>query len=147
MSETVIKPRVKNLLICAGAFYILNWIAFLLQLPYGKMTSGIIYFGDFGGAVLLPLVLNLPKALCAFGVGAIVFWLVESEHPICWALFPAILYFVFGLQSHHWARPLNIVDREAQVIGALFPAISCVVGAITVRWRVARRNTPTRPNS
>ena len=142
----MIKSRVTNLLICAGAFYIANWIVVPLQPPYGKLTNGIIYSGNFAGGVLLPFVLYFPKALCAFGFGAIVFWLVESKYPIRWAIFPATLYFIFGLQ-YHWARPPVLIDRELQVIGALFPAVACVIGAHIVRWQIARRISPTLPNS
>ena len=61
---------VKNLLICAGLYYLSRWVAFPLALGFGKMTQGkITYIGAFEGAVVMPLVLHVPIALVAAGVG------------------------------------------------------------------------------
>ena len=136
-----IAPR--NLLVGAGAFYLSWWMANPLALGYGKLTGGIIYSGQFASAVLMPLVLTVPYALVAVGVGASVAWLVDSERPLRWAMFPAGLYIFFGIISYHWARPPLFLDRVAQVIDAMFQGMACLGGAlIVVRLRASKLSTP-----
>ncbi len=138
----------KNLLIGAGAYYLSQWVAPPLGFGFWKLTKGIIYRGDFAGAVLMPLVTQLPEALVAAGVGAAVAWLVESERPLRWAIFPALLYATFGYLGYHWVRPTPFIYRFAEVIGALFPAVTCVVGGIVaVRRRASLRATLVTPDS
>jgi len=135
-----IAPR--NLLVGAGAFYVSWWLASPLALGYGKLTDGIIYSGPFA-SVLMALVLTVPYALVAVGVGASVAWLVESERPLRWAMFPASLYIFFGTISYHWERPPLFLDRVAQVADAMFQGIACLGGAlIVVRRRTAKPPTP-----
>jgi hypothetical protein len=40
---------VKNLLICAGAYYLARWVTLPLAFGFGKLTGGITYSGDFEG--------------------------------------------------------------------------------------------------
>lgn len=131
----------RNLLIGAGAYYLSGWLTLVLAIGFGKLTQGIIYRGDFAGAVVLPLVVHLPKALVAAAAGATVVWLVESDRPIGWAIFPVLLYAVLGFLGYHWARPPMLLDRVGQMIGALFPAVTCAFGGMVA----ARRRT--RPHA
>src|ERR1700730_1320947 len=82
----------RNLLIGAGAYYLAMWLTLVLSLGFSKLTDRIIYTGEFEGAVVTPLVEHLPRALLAFAVGAVVVWLVESERPTGWVIFPLLLY-------------------------------------------------------
>jgi hypothetical protein len=137
----------KNLLIGAGAYYFSWWVASPIAFVYGKLTQGIIYRGDFAGAVILPLVLRVPLALVAAGAGACVVWLVESDRPVSWAIFPALLYAVYSFLGHHWARAPVLLDQVGQAIGALFPAVTCVVGAmVALRRRTTPHATQTTPD-
>jgi hypothetical protein len=121
------------------------WVAYPLVLAYGKLTKRIIYRGDFAGAVVMPLVTTAPYALVAVGVGACVAWLVDSDRPFRWAIFPAALYIYFGLIGYQWARPPVLLDRVAQVIDAGFLGIACLGGALIFLRRRAARST--RANS
>jgi hypothetical protein len=133
----------RNLLIGGGAYYLSWWLAYPLAFGYGKLTERIIYRGEFASAVAMPLVTGFPYALVAAGVGASVAWLAESKRPLCWAIFPAALYAYFAFLGHHWARPPMLVDRVGQVIGALFLAVACLVGAmVAVRRRACSSSTP-----
>jgi hypothetical protein len=137
----MIEVTARNLLIGGGAYYLSWWLAYPLALGYGKLTERIIYRGDFAGAVVMPLVTGLPYAVVAVGVGASVAWLVESEQPLRWAMFPAALYAFFAFFGHHWASPPRSIDREAQVIGALFLAVACLAGAmVAARRKIAPQN-------
>jgi hypothetical protein len=134
------RDKVKNLVVGYGVYYVSWWVAYPLAFAYGKLTERIIYRGEFAGAVVMPLVTTVPYALVAVGVGACVAWLVESERPIRWAIFPAALYVFFGTIGYHWARRPILLDRVAQVVDAMFLAIACIGGAmIAVRWRDGSR--------
>jgi ABC-type amino acid transport system permease subunit len=128
----------KNLLLGAGAYYIAAWLSMPLAIAFGKLTQGHIYTGDFSAAFVMPLVTNLPKAIVAAAAGAVLAWLIESERPVVWAIFPALLYGVLGFLGYRWARPPAVVDRVKQTIGALFPALACVVGALVAERHRAR---------
>ena len=134
----------KNLLVGGGAYYLSWWIAYPLAFGYGKLTGWITYPGDFAGAVVLPLVTGLPYAFVAFGVGALVACLVESEHPLNWVVFPSILYALYSLRGHHWGRPPTFIDRTEQLTGALFLAVACLGGAaLAVRYRGSLLGSPS----
>jgi hypothetical protein len=136
----------KNLLIGAGAYYLSGWLGMPLALGFGKLTQRLIYSGDFNGYVVGPLVMHLPRALVAAAAGATVVWLVESDRPVGWAIFPALLYGLLGFLGYHWARPPLALDRVAQTIGALFPALACIVGALIAgRRRETRHASQTTP--
>ena len=131
----MLKHKIRNLLVGYGVYYISWWVAYPLAFAYGKLTGRIIYQGEFAGAVVMPLVTTIPYALVAFGVGASVAWLVDSERPVRWAIFPAALYIFFGIAGYHWARQPLILDRVAQVIDATFMGIACLGGAMTAARR------------
>jgi hypothetical protein len=129
--------KARNLLIGGGAYYLSWFLANPLAIGIGKLTNGITYSGDFEGAVLLPLVIHLPEALIASVVGASVVWLVESNRPIRWAIVPTFLYALAVRHFVHWAHPPTLIERVGAIIGALFPAIACMITAIFA----ARRRT------
>lgn len=129
---------VRNILIGAGAYYLAGWLNFVLWFGFGRLTDGIIYSGSFGGSVVMPLVVHFPKALAAFAAGVVVVWLVEAERPTIWVIFPVLLYAAFGFFGYHWERPPVFLDRVAQTIGALFPAITCAIGGIVAAGRRTR---------
>jgi hypothetical protein len=134
----------RNLLVCAGAYYISGWLSLPLALGFGKLTwgRGLTYSGDFNTAVVAPLVIHVPKAIVAAAAGATVVWLVESDRPVSWAIFPTLLYGIFGFLGYHWARPPLFLDRVGQTVGAVFPALACIVSALVAE---RRRATPTAP--
>jgi len=133
----------RNLLICAGAYYLAAWLTFPLGFGFAKLTHGIVYSGDFESAVVMPIVEHLPKALIAAAAGAAVVWLIESDRPAAWAVFPVLLYAVLGFFGYHWARPPVLLDRVSQIVGAFFPAASCACGAmVAVRQRM--RTSPAQ---
>jgi len=127
--------RARNLFIGAGAYYLSKWLVVPLVFGLGKMTQGLIYSGDFNGKIVSQLVWHFPLALVAFAAGFAVAVLVEADSPVHWAVFPAILYGLFAFLGHHWAMPPDFLDRVGQTLGALFPALTCVMGA----WVAARR--------
>jgi hypothetical protein len=133
MESTDFVVPARNLLIGAGAYFIAGWFAIPLSLIFGKLTQGLIYTGNFNGYIVSPIVVHMPRAIIAAAVGATVVWLVESARPVPWALPPAILYALFGFLGYHWARPPIFLDRVSQTIGALFPALACIVGALVAR--------------
>ena len=126
----MITSALKNLLICFGSYYLSWWVAPPLSFLFGKVTGRIHYDGEFAAAVLLPLVVNLAMALVAALVGALIAFLVESKRPVLWALLPAAMYAGSSYFGHTWFQAPTFADRVAQVIGALFPAVSCIVSAI-----------------
>ena len=130
----------RNLLICAGAYYVASWMTLPLAFGFGKLTQGITYSGDFEGAVVMPLVLKVPAALVAAAVGASVIWLVDSGRPLRWVIFPALLYAILGFLGYRWAHPPLPRDRVFQTVGALFPAVACILGGIVAS---RRRATPS----
>ena len=137
----MVKDTIRNLLIGYGVYTVSWWVAYPLALAYGKLTERIIYRGEFAGSVVMPLVTTVPYALVAFGVGASVTWLVDSDRPFRWAIFPAALYIYFGIIGYHWARPPVLLDRVAQVIDATFMGIACLGGAMIA----VRRRVPSQP--
>jgi len=128
----------RNLLVCAGAYYLSGWLTLLLAIGFGKLTQGVIYSGYFGVGVLQPMVFHLPRAVSAAIAGAVVASLVESKRPIGWAIITALLYMVLGFFGYHWGRPSLFLDRVAQTVGTAFPAIACVVGAVIIEARRSR---------
>ena len=98
-----------------------------------KATFGINRTSD-GGRIVLPIVTYLPVALMAAIVGASVVFVVESETPLRWSIFPAALYVIFG----YVGSPM-FIDRVTQAVGAIFLAIACLGGALlAVRRRATR---------
>ena len=141
------KVPVRNLLVGAGALYLFAWLAIPLELGFYKLTAGLIYRGQFNGVVVMPLVEHFPVALVAAAVGAAVIWLVESERPLVWTVFPAPLYLFSGFFGYHWARPPMLLDRVQQTVGAVFPAFPCILGGlIAVRWRATSRSAEISPD-
>jgi hypothetical protein len=132
----------RNLLIGAGAYYLSLWLGEPLAFGFGRLTQGLIFSGDFNIAVVGPIVMHLPRALVAAAAGATVVSLVESDRPMGWVIFPALLYAILGFLGYHWARPPVILDRLAQTTGALFPALACVVGAMVASRRQRTLHTP-----
>jgi hypothetical protein len=121
---------VRNLLVGAGAYYLSWWVAYPVEFGFGKLTQGVIYPGNFAGAVLLPIVTSFPVALIAAAVGASVVWLVDSETPLRWATFPAALYAFYAYRGYQWGRPPMLIDRVEQAVTVFFLALSCLCGAI-----------------
>jgi len=147
MESTRTVVTAKNLLIGAGAYYLSFWLTMPLALGFGELTEGLSYHGDFKGAVVMPLVSHLPKAIVAAVAGATVVCLVESDRPLRWALFPTLLYGLLGFLGYHWSRPPLIMGRVAQTVGALFPALACIVGALVAeRRRATLRATEASPD-
>jgi len=136
----MVKDKIRNLLVGYGVYYASWWVAYPLAFAFGKLTERIIYRGEFAGAVVMPLVTTFPYALVAFGVGASVAWLVDSERPLRWAIFPAGLYIFYGTIGYHWARQPVLLDRIAQVIDATFMGIACLGGA----WIAVRGRAPSQ---
>jgi hypothetical protein len=120
----------RNVLIGAGSYYLSGWLGLPLALGFEKLTQGLTYAGDFNITVVGPLVTHFPRAVVAAIAGASVALFVESDQPATWAIFPALLYAVLGFFGYHWARQPMFLDRVAQTIGALFPALACVAGAM-----------------
>jgi hypothetical protein len=129
----------RNLLVGAGAYYLSKWLVVPLVFGLGKMTQGLIYSGDFNGKIVSQLVWHFPLAVVAFAAGFTVAVLVEADSRVYWAVFPAILYGLFAFLGRHWALPPDFLDRVGQALGALFPALTCVMGA----WLAARRFPPS----
>jgi hypothetical protein len=134
LSSKTVATFVRNLLVVLGAYYLSRWVAVPVQLMFAQVTNHLIFSGDFEGAVVMPLVLGVPLALVAGLTGAVIAWLIPS-HRLLWVLLPAALYFTFGLLGHHWLSPPSIADRVSEFIGALVPAVACVVGAMLVDRR------------
>jgi len=140
VKSTRVAITARNILIGVGAYYLSGWLGLPVALGFGKLTQGITYAGNFNGYVVMPLVSHFPSALVAGAAGYVVAWLVDSDHPIWWSVLPALLYAVLGFLGYHWARPPMTLDRVAQTVGALFPALTCVAGAIVAsRSRSALR--------
>jgi hypothetical protein len=113
-----------------------------------RLVCEHIYVGYFSGYVVMPMVDHLPQALVAVVVGAIVIWLVESDEPVIWIIVPAFFYVLVGFVNHHWSRPPGFFDRLSEVIGALFPALACVLGGIiTDRCTRVRGSAPENSRS
>jgi hypothetical protein len=139
--QSRLKCATRNLLIGSGLYYLSWWIANPVTLAYEKLTGGIIYTGDFAGYVPLPLVEAIPYALFAVGVGACVIWLVDSERPLYWAIFPTALYVLFGLMGYHFTRRPLLLDRLEQVVHATFLGMSCFAGALIAdHWRMNKEH-------
>jgi hypothetical protein len=138
----MILVKIRNLLISAGAYYLARWVAFPLVIAYGKFTNHIITHGDFSTVFVRSIVLHVPEALGATLAGASVAWLVESDQPQWWAIFPALLYAFLGYLGWHWSRPPVLIDRVTQVVAALFPAVMCLLGGF-----VAGRRRSAKPSS
>jgi hypothetical protein len=124
------KPIIKNVLVCAGTYCIATWAYIPLEFGFAKLTEGIWYHGNFSVYVLEPLFTKAPLALVAACAGAFVIRFVNSERPIRWAFVLALIYALNGFAWQHWSRPPEFLDRVEQTIGALFPALSCILGAI-----------------
>jgi hypothetical protein len=129
----------RNILIAGGAYYLSWWVANPLIFVYAKLTEGIIYHGGFERSVGLPIVSQLPVAIAAAFVGACVVVLVDSEHRIYWALFPSGLYTLFDYLGHNWTGTPTGLDRLAQGIEAVIPAVACFVGGLVADRRRPRR--------
>jgi hypothetical protein len=131
-----VETGARNLLITLGAYYLCRWLDLPLGFGYAKLTNGIIYRGEFAGAVILPLVEEVPVALFALAAGVSIAWLVESKRPIRWAIIPAALYAFLTYRGYHWHLPPSLGDRVGQIIAAIFPAVCCLGGAAAYSRRI-----------
>ena len=89
----------------------------------------------------MPLVTAGLHALVGFAAGAIVAWLVDSERPLRWAIFLAVLYIFFGTFGYQWVQQPSFRDRSAQLLGPVIMGISCLVGAAFALRRTRYRRT------
>lgn len=140
------KVTVRNLLICVGIYYLSRWVALPLAFAFGKLTQGRIYHGDFQSDFVAPLILHLHIALIAALVGALVIWLVDSSRPLLWSMFLALLYVVFGFFGYHWAHTPTLGDRVFEIVGAVFPGVTCLIGGIIASRLRRRAHTPPIPS-
>src|SRR6202035_1169664 len=92
----IFRNMLRNPMIGYGVYVVSWWVADVFVIAFGKLTQRIIYRGEFAGAVVMPFLMTFPYALVAFGVGASVAWLVDSERPFLWAIFPTAFYIFFG---------------------------------------------------
>ena len=129
----------KNILIAIGAYYLSWWLVYPLGVGYRKIIGRVIYEGNFGYAVVMPVVTNLPLALVAFGAGLVVVLFVESKWPLSWALLPAAVYFYYAFTGHHWVNPPTSIDRISQTVDALVPAVACIGGGLVANHK--RKNS------
>jgi hypothetical protein len=93
----------------------------------------------------MPLVTAGLHALVAFAAGAIVAWLVDSDRPIRWAIFLAVLYVFFATFGYQWAQQPSFRDRSAQLLGPIIMGISCLAGA-SFALRGTRYREPSTPD-
>src|SRR6266851_3289449 len=107
----IAKNIARNLLVCCGAYYISCWV------------------GYPSTVVSMPLVTAGLHALVAFAAGAIVAWLIDSERPLRWAIFLAVLYLFFSTFGYQWTQQPSFRDRLAQLLGPVIMGISCLMGA------------------
>jgi drug/metabolite transporter (DMT)-like permease len=91
----------------------------------------------------MPLVTAGLHALVAFAAGAIVAWLVDSERPVRWAIFLAVLYVFFGTFGYQLAQQRSFRDRSAQLLGAVIMGVSCLVGAVFTLRGTRYKQPPT----
>ena len=138
---------VRNALIAAGAFYLSWWPLGPLVWAYGKIANGITYTGDFEATVLMPLITGVPVATIAARAGFAVGRLVESRRAALWPAMPALLYAFFGFVGHDWQVPPTLLDRLGQMIGAIFPAITCLVAGVLAASRRLSADGRRHPES
>ena len=138
----MVRPPLKNLTIGYGLYMASWWVSYPLAFAYGRLTDRIIYPGNLAGAVLMPLVLVVPYALVAVAVGACFAWLIDSERPVRWAIFPAALYFYFRITGYQCAHQPTVLDRVTQIMNATFMGIACIGGAILFVRRLNTRRGP-----
>lgn len=105
---------------------------FWLSMPWARLVEGITYKSELSFALLSPIVLGLPEAVIAIGVGGLTAYLVESTHPRRWVLVPAVLYAVLAFTSVYWAEPPGFFERLEQLVGAAFTSGSCLAGSLLV---------------
>jgi hypothetical protein len=121
----IAKDTPRNLLLCCGAYYISCWV--------GYPTA----------VASMPLATAGLHALVAFAAGAIVAWLVDSERPVRWAIFLAVLYVFFGTFGYQLAQQRSFRDRSAQLLGAVIMGVSCRVGAVFTLRGTRYKQPPT----
>ncbi len=142
VTKVSIRNSLSNILIGGGAYYLSWWIEEPLAFVYGKLVFGhVTYRGGFASRVVLPIVLHVPPAIAAAVVGACVVILVDSKRPLYWTILPAGLYAWFGSLGYSSFGSTVASDRLPQVIGALFPAVACLIGALLA---VRRQSTLRR---
>ena len=136
------KQTIRNVLLCAGAYYLSTWIEVPAILAFAPVTNRLTFSGDFEGTVVMPIILGIPSALVMAITGAVTVWAVESERPMLWALLPAVVYGASSALSPHWVQPPDTAAARASLaFRALFPAGACIIGAgaLIARLRRARR--------
>ena len=136
----MIRTATRNLFMVLGAYWISWWVSVPLATLFSYATSRIHYYGNFEGHVIMPLVFSFPVAIVALGVGAVTAWMIETRRPWRWALIAPLLFFAHGLTGYHWVEPPTGLDKLGQIMGALLPAIACLVGSFLAE-RQMRRHT------
>ena len=124
---------VRNLLISIGAFWLPRQLVVPASLLVGRLFSGLRYGETLFGAVSMGVVLSMGRALCAALGGTIVMLAAVSRKPQYWACVVALLYAVAAQPRFfpwHGQRPAW--DRVFQVADILWPAVVCMIVAVSI---------------
>jgi hypothetical protein len=128
-------PRVRNILITFGVFWLSLWTVAPLVWLFSKLNAGIIYGDSVLEAIAMGAMTSMGRSVAAILAGLLVTFTADGRKPERWALAIATLYVIDAPVRHHWHLGPTPWDRIWQTADLLFPALACIGAAMTTRLR------------
>ncbi len=130
----------RNILLASGAYYVSAWWLGPVVWLWSFVSNRLSFTVGIETMLLMPLVMGVPEIVLACGAGAAVAATAESPHPSRWALLPAGLFAMQRVFAQRWsAQPPTFEDHVSIAVGAILPAVACILAATFAEGRLGRR--------
>lgn len=138
-------PRIRNILIACGVFWLSLWVSPWFAIVFGKLNSKIIYDDVWYEAIAMGMMISMGRALAAVLACVVITLVVDARHPERWALIVAALYLIDSpVHYGQWHIVPTSWDQLWRAIDFVWPTIACVIAAMVMtRFSRTRTEAPT----
>jgi hypothetical protein len=122
----------RNVLLAFGAYYLAQWLAFIVAALLRSLADASAVHDDFLHALARPFMLSVPDAIAAAACGITVALLADSPNHARWTLLPAAMLFLAASGDARFAR--TWLDTAGQIAIATLPALVCIAAGRAAVW-------------
>ncbi|HWY42630.1 MAG TPA: hypothetical protein VNX66_03990 [Candidatus Sulfotelmatobacter sp.] len=123
-------PKIRNLLISLGAFWLSLHLTVLFAWLFGKLNERVIYGDSVFAAIAMGAMTSMGRALAASLAAVLVTLVAVSPKPQRWAYIVALLYLVAPPVRYHWHVPPTTWYRLWQGVDRAWPVVACILAAV-----------------